>query len=184
MSQVLKQRSGWISEVGWFFIVSGAVQILASGLLLLTAYGLDAPSFFTDYPGFAHLAWFTLAYAGFVLFAAVRFLDHRVASRGQLEAVCWITIISGAVTGIMKWLPWSPFSLGDAIAGILGFFWVTMSPGVSLCLMIVSIFIPPGNLSSSANVVWIFAVIAYLIFLLVVIGHLRSSVVRSSMIKR
>jgi hypothetical protein len=184
MGQAVKQRTVWISEVGWFFVVSGAVQILASGLLLLTAYGLDAPSFFTDYPSLAHLAWFPLAYAGFVLFAAVRFLDHRTVSRGHLEAVCWIAIISGAITGIMKWVPWPQFSLGDALAGVISFLWLTMSPGVYLALMIIGIFIPPGKLSSSANVVCIVAAITYLSFLLVVIGYLRSPVVRSAMSKR
>jgi len=184
MGPVVKQRSDWIREVGWFFIVSGAVQILASGLLLLTAYGLDAPTYFIDYPSLAHLAWFPFAYAGFVLFAAVRFLDHHAGSRAQLESVCWITIVLGIITGILRWVPWALFSFGDALAGVLSFMWLTMSPGVYLALMIVGIFIPPGNLSSSANGVWIVADSGYLIFLLVVITHLRSSVVRSAMIKR
>ena len=184
MDQPFKQRPGWITEIGWFFIVSCAVQILASGLLLLTAHGLEAPSFFTDYPKLVYLAWLPLVYVGFVLLAAVRFLELRASSRVQLEVVCWFTIASGVVTVIMKWLPWSPFSLGDALTGVLRFLWVTMSPGVYLGLMIVGFFISPVDLSGSAKGVWIVMAIVYLIFLLALIGYLRSTVVRNAMIKR
>jgi len=182
MSRVLKQNAIWIKEIGWFFIVSGIVQIFTSGLLLVTAYGLVEPSppFFANHPNLTHLTWLPLVYAMFVLFASVRFLDFHASSRTQLEVVCWFSVISGTVIGIMWLLPWFPPSLGEALASV----WATMSPGVTLGLMIVGFFTPLVKLGSSTNGIWIFLVNLYLIFLLIVIGYLRSSLVRSAMIKR
>jgi len=125
MSNTREQKPGWVTEIGWFFIISSAAQIWGIGHVLLTVYGFseEPPSLFINNPNLRYLVWLALVYEGYILFTATRFIDLRWSSRTQLEGICWYTAVSGLIICILRLLRWSPLSLGAILAGGVRFFW-------------------------------------------------------------